>query len=191
MTLSGSSGNFTIRTAGAGAIDSQVPYSEVFRIENNGDVGIGTSNPNYKLHVIGNIWSFEMHSLKVSTDVVESKMHHGVRSLSGHIYCIPNYTVRAYTNTGSYGQYTNLQGAYIYWFDALLAMKSALEIPWGSYIMVSGGIHSLDPIAYIEFSSSNRIELWGKDSDGSNTRIILQPWGEKLHYSNYLGVISF
>jgi hypothetical protein len=130
-----SSGVLTFYTGAAnGAVGSTITATEVMRISSNGNVGIGTSSPSYKLQVAGSFAattkSFVIDhptkpDMKLRYGSLESP-YHGVR-LTGEsetingvcVVKLPNYIHGLCKHEGSQVQITNIKHGKVLWVDSI------------------------------------------------------------------------
>lgn len=123
------SGIHGFRVAPAGTAGNNVTWIDAMRIANNGNIGIGTTNPSQRLHIAGdNSTTFPILKLQNT-------------QTSGHSWWVYS---GAFGTPGALGVYDETTGAYRMFFDGggnvgigTTAPASKLEVSAG-YVRVSG-----------------------------------------------------
>lgn len=107
------SGGFSFNTAPSGTAGTAATMTSRLAISNAGNVGIGTTTPNGKLHVSGADWSVSPLLLTSTAGTAGATLRFSAPDAGGRIYDIIGSTgTGASMGAGSFGIWDNTGGAY-------------------------------------------------------------------------------
>jgi hypothetical protein len=142
--------------------------SERLRISANGNIGIGTSSPGVKLHVIGDIGVGVSYNggVYASTGSVSADLNWGFDFLNTSGLDDYSTRVKFYPSSGStrkLGFWNSQLNSYMAYFDG------SLNTP--NFIVNAGrvGIGTTSPATILHTNTSSNVTFLGQSSSGSNT----------------------